>query len=50
MIYIKTNSFNHFSNFKKMFFFLKQGHKILAFFLLVEDNTEDIWNKPIFSR
>ena len=29
-----------------MFSFLKQDLKIFASFLLVEDTTEDMWNKP----
>ena len=36
--------------FLKMFSFLKQDLKILASFLSVEDNTENIWNKPTLKR
>ena len=33
-----------------MFSFLKQDLKILTSCLSVEDNTEDMWNKPTLSR
>ena len=46
-IYIETISFIHFAT---NFSFLKQNLKILASFLSVEDDTDDMWNKPTWNR
>ena len=49
--YIKTDSFIHLvTNLWKMFSFLKQDLKILASFLSMEDNTEDMWSKQTLNK